>query len=122
MRSHRLTLVALLALTGAGIALGGCHASGSDVVKRAVYLEPTAATAMTAANVTVAVINALENSVAIAQAQARAQELAPGTQRTRAVELCTRLANGTKRPQDLTAEDKKLLAKLMAATAEPEER
>lgn len=122
MRTKPHTLVATLAVIGAGAALGGCSTTGGDIVRKAAYFEPTAATAMTAVNVGIFAINALDYNIRLAQAQQAAYEMSPGVQRDRAINLLTSLSNGSKKFNELTPDDKKLLAKLVAATTPPEER
>lgn len=122
MVCRRVQFVLALTVIGAGAALGGCHTTGTDIVKKATYLEPTAAAAMTAVNVGVIAINAIDYNIRLAEAQQQAYEMSPGVQRDRAITLLTSLSNGTKKFQELSPDDKKLLAKLVAMTTPPEEQ
>lgn len=122
MVRRRLQAALALAVIGAGAVLGGCRASGTDIVKSATYFEPTAAAAMTAITVGVAAINAIDYNIRLAEAQQAAYEMSPGVQRDRAINLLTSLSNGSKKFQELSPDDKKLLAKLAAMSTPPEER
>ncbi|MGH7131379.1 MAG: hypothetical protein ACREJO_05490 [Phycisphaerales bacterium] len=122
MVRRRVQAALTLTVISAGAALGGCRASGTDIAKGVASFDPTAATAMTAVSVGIIAINAIDYNIRLAEAQQQAYEMSPGVQRDRAINLLTGLSNGSKKFQELSPDDKKLLAKLVAMTTPPEEQ